>query len=219
MSSEPEQVVQSLRRLSRPHAKTIKEGEPKAYRLAAKGIETVCCELLADHIAAQISSIDDERDAKRMASIVAGDDHRQRRELIIERVRKVTIGDGSLSLLRNDSTIHERSLERVRQGNDAKLVVGDLAAAEDPRRNPQLVILLKDAYRAQALAMAKSNFTLERLAKLFGRSTERYKRLLRVSYLSPTIVSTLVSDEQLAHLTGKYLQQLDGLPLSWAEQE
>ena len=200
------------------HPKTIKEGEPKAYRLAAKAIEAICCELLADHIAAQVSNIDGDGESKRLAIILAGNDHRQRRELIIERVRKVTIGDGSLSLLLNDGTIHERSLERLRHGNDAKLVVGELVTIGDPRPDPQMVVLLKDAYRAQTLAMSKPNFTLERLAKLFGRSAERYKRLLRLSYLSPSIVGTIVAGHQPAHLTGPYLQHLDGLPLSWPEQ-
>ena len=166
-----------------------------------------------------MNTVDGEDEAKRLASILVGDDHRQRRELIIERVRKVTIGDGSLSLLLKDGTVHERSLERVRHGNDAKLVVGAVVSDEDPKPDRQLVVLLKDAFRAQALAMAKPNFTLERLAKLFGRSTERYKRLLRLSYLSPTIISSIVGGEQPAHLTGSFLQNLDGLPMSWANQE
>ena len=201
------------------HPKTIKEGGPKAYRLAAKAIEVICCELLADHFAAQVSSIDDDGEAKRLADILAGNDHRQRRELIIEQVRKVTIGDGALGLLLNDGTIHERSLERVRHGNDTKLIVGEVASGQSPKTDPQLVVLLKDAFRAQALATSKPNFTLERLARLFGRSTERYKRLLRLSYLSPTIVKTIVAGEQPKHLTGRCLQHLDGLPLSWTEQE
>lgn len=199
------------------HYKTIKEGESPAYRLAAKAIESICCELLADHIAAQVNSIEGNGEAKRLAEILASGDHRQRRGLIIERVRKVAIGDASLSLLLNDGTIHERSLVRVRHGNDAKLLVGDLTPANDAKPDPQLVLLLKDAYRAQALALTKPNFTLDRLAKLFGRSAGRYKRLLRLSYLSPTTVGAIVAGEQPAHLTGPYLQHLYGLPLSWAE--
>lgn len=67
--------------------------------------------------------------------------------------------------------------------------------------------------------MAKPNFALDRLAKMFGRSTERYKRLLRLSYLSPLIVSTVIDGHQPVHLTGRFLQNLDRLPLSWAEQD
>ena len=201
------------------HPKTIKEGDPAPYRLAAKAIETICCELLADHFAGQISSIDGDAEAKRLAAILAGPDQRQRRDLVIKRVRRVTIGDARLTLLLNDGAKHERSIERIRHGNDARLVIGALAAADQPASNPQLVILLRDAHRARAQALAKPNFTLERLAKMFGRSTERYKRLLRLSYLSPAIVSAIIDGNQPAHLTGRFLQNLDGLPLSWAEQD
>ena len=201
------------------HPKTIREGGPPPYRLAATAIETICCDLLADHITGQVSSIDGSSEASRLGEVLAGTDHRQRRELIIERVRKVTIGDASVSLLLNDGTMHERSLERIRHGNDAKLIVGDLVPADDPTPDSQLIVLLKDARRAQALAMAKPNYTLDRLSKLFGRSTERYKRLLRLSYLSPSIVSVIIDGKQPAHLTGRFLQNLDGLPPSWTEQD
>jgi hypothetical protein len=201
------------------HPKTIKKGDPAPYRLSAKAIETICCELLADHLAGHVSSIDGSANATHLADMLAGNDHRRRRELIIERVRKVTIGDARLSLQLNNGTTHERSLERVRHGNDAKLVVGNLAVTDEPTSDPQLVILLRDAHRAQALAMSKPNFTLDRLAKLFGRSTERYKRLLRLSYLSPSIVSGIIDGTQPPHLTGRFLQHLDGLPLSWPKQD
>ncbi|MEO5611585.1 MAG: recombinase family protein, partial [Sphingomicrobium sp.] len=201
------------------HPKTIRNSDPAPYRLSANGIEAVCCELLAKHIVELVSSIDGDTEAKRLAALLAGADHRKKRELIIGRVRKVTIGDATLSLLLNDGTSLERSIERIRHGNDAKLVIGDIAIADQPKSNPQLVILLKDAHRAHALAMAKPNFALDRLAKIFGRSTERYKRMLRLSYLSPTIVNTVIDGKQAAHLTGRFLQNLDGLPLSWAEQD
>ena len=201
------------------HPKTIRDGDAAAYRLSATAIESICCDLLAEHIAGQVSSIDAEAEAKRLATLLASTDRRQKRELIIERVRKVTIGDGTLQLHLNEGSMLERSIERIRHGNDAKLVVGELAQTEGPTPHPQLIVLLKDAQRAQALALAKPNFTLERLAVMFGRSTERYKRLLRLSYLSPTIVSAIITGKQPAHLTGRFLQNLDGLPLSWADQD
>ncbi len=201
------------------HPKTIWDGDPGPYRLSATAIETICCELLAKHIARQVSNVDGDAEARRLAALLDGSDQRQRRELIIERVRKVTIGDATLTLLLNDGTLLERSIERVRHGNDVKLVVGDLVEADEPTAHPQLIVLLKDAQRAQTLALAKPNFTLERLANVFGRSTERYKRLLRLSYLSPTIVNTIVKGKQPGRLTGRYMQNLDGVPLSWVAQD
>ncbi len=201
------------------HPKTIGNGGPPAYRVSANAIEAICCELLADHITGQVSSVDASSDARQLTEVLSGSDHRQRRGQIIERVRKITIGDASLSLLLNDGTVHERSLERIRHGNDAKLIVGEVVVSNKLAPDPQLVVLLKNAHRARALAMSKPNFTLARLAKLFGRSTERYKRLLRLSYLSPSIVTAIVNGVQPGHLTGQVLQNLDGLPLSWTEQD
>ena len=111
-----------------------------------------------------------------------------------------------LSMLLNDGTTLERSMERIRHGNDAKLIVGELVVSDQPKSDPQIIILLKAAHRARALATARPNFALGQLAKTFGRSTERYKRLLRLSYLSPTIVSTIIEAGQPAHLTGRFLQ-------------
>lgn len=99
--------------------------------------------------------------------------HHQRRELIIERVRRVTVGDGMLSLLLNDGTTLERSIERVRHGNDAKLLIGEAQPAERPVPDPQMVLLLREAQRARALALSKPGLSLQRLAQKFGRSPER----------------------------------------------
>ena len=71
----------------------------------------------------------------------------------------------------------------------------------------------------QALALAKPTLSLEQLAAKFGRSTERYKRLLRRSYLSLGTVTAVIEGRQPERLTNRFLQNLDGLPASWSEQE
>ena len=201
------------------HPRTIREGDPAPYRLAANAIERICCELLASHAAAQVSSIDGAADAQKLADDLNHGEHRQRRELIIERVRKVTIGDAMLTMALNDGATLERSIERIRHGNDAKLVIGEQPCTNRSAADPQLIILLRDAQRARALASSKPKLTLDQLAAKFGRSAERYKRLLRLSYLSPNIVGAIIAGEQPAQMTNRFLQNLDGLPLSWAEQD
>ena len=175
--------------------------------------------MLASHAAAQVSSIDGAADAQKLADDLNHGEHRQRRELIIERVRKVTIGDAMLTMALNDGATLERSIERIRHGNDAKLVIGEQPCTNRSAADPQLIILLRDAQRARALASSKPKLTLDQLAAKFGRSAERYKRLLRLSYLSPNIVGAIIAGEQPAQMTNRFLQNLDGLPLSWAEQD
>jgi DNA invertase Pin-like site-specific DNA recombinase len=199
------------------HPKSIKEGDPKAYRLTADAIENIVCELLVDQLAQQVTSIDGRCVADRLSATLTDGDYRERRELIIERVRKVTISDASLTLLLNDGANLERSIDRVRHGNDTKLVVGEPGTSK--HADTQLLALLRDAHRAQALAVGKPKLSLEQLARTFGRSIERHKRLLRLSYLSPKLVQAVIEGEQPARITNRFLQNLDGIPLSWTEQE
>ena len=201
------------------HPKTIRAGAPAAYRLAADAIENVCCELLAKHLRAAVASFDDQASAEQRVAVLIGHDHRVKRELVLEQVSRVTVNDGTLVIDLNDGAKFERSLERIRHGNDAKLVIGETSGPRSSQADPQLIILLRDANRARALAEAKPTLDLNRLAKLFGRSTERYKRLLRLSYLSPKIVEAIIEGRQSLRVTNRFLQHLDGLPLGWAEQE
>lgn len=203
------------------HPRTILSDGPAPYRLAADDLERHCTSLLADHIASQADSIDAHEEAQCVAVILRDGSHSDRRDLLVRHVRQVVIGDGQLTILTTDGPTLEQAFDRVRHGNDARLVIGERADPEhdQPRPDPQLIILLQDAHRARALALAKPRLSLEQLATKFGRSTERYKRLLRLSYLSPSIVAAILEARQPAHLTNRFLQHLNGLPTCWSEQE
>lgn len=45
-------------------AKAIHEGDPPPYRLAAKPLETIVCQLTAEHIASKVSSVDEGMEAR-----------------------------------------------------------------------------------------------------------------------------------------------------------
>ncbi|MEO6360375.1 MAG: hypothetical protein ABIO43_07375 [Sphingomicrobium sp.] len=201
------------------HSKSIMESEPAAYRLSAEELEQHCATLLADHVASQVGSVDDHAKAKSLAQLLLTGSHAERRACLIERVRKIVVGDAKLSIELVEGHMLQRSLERVRHGNDARLLIGKAQGGERPKRNAQLLLLLQDANRARTLATTKPKLNLEQLAAKFGRSTERYKRLLRLSYLSPTIVTAIIQSSQPGQLTNRHLQNLDRLPLSWADQE
>jgi DNA invertase Pin-like site-specific DNA recombinase len=196
------------------HTKRIEAGGPAAYRIAAEAIEQHCLHILAEHVAGQVRSIEQADDATALTR-----NRGEQRELICHHVRQVVLGDAELTLELNDGAIVQRSLERVGHGNDAKLIVGSLTPDGEPADNQQLIVLLQDAARAQALALAKPKLSLDALAAKFGRSPERFKRLIRLSYLSPKIVSAILQGQQPVDLTNRGLQHLDGLPIKWSEQE
>lgn len=106
----------------------------------------------------------------------------------------------------------------MRHGNDARVLTGE-PVHERPPPNPQLVKLLRDACQAREFALKKPTVPLEQLAADFGRSSERFKRLVRLSYLSPAIVERILAGEQPADLTSVRLQNLDGLPRCWVKQQ
>ena len=201
------------------HRKAVGKDDPAAYRLSAEELERNCCELLAEHLAARVRSVDDQATADRLASVLRTGAHHERRALFLDHVRMVIVGDAELTIELVDSQRINRKFERVRHGNDVRLIVGKAPTECRPKTDRQLLVLLKDAQRAQALAIAKPKLSLEQLASRFGRSPERYKRLLRLSYLSPTFLDAIVEGRQPVRLTNRFLQNLDGLPLSWAEQE
>jgi len=201
------------------HPKTLAPDGPAAYRLAAEDLERCCCEMLAQHLASRVTSVDGKAKADSLAAIVMGGPTEERRKLIVANIRKVIIGDAELTLELVGGEKLVRRLERVRYGNDAALIIGPAVRSEGPKADPQLLILLRDAQRAQALALARPKLSLDQLAAKFGRSPERYKRLLRLSYLSPRIVAAALEGAQPARLTNRFLQTLDGLPISWAEQD
>jgi DNA invertase Pin-like site-specific DNA recombinase len=200
------------------HPKTIKDG-PAPYRLTAKELERHCTSLLAGHLESEVASITDNERAVHLARVLRDGASDARRDIVVEHVRKVIIGDTELTIeLASGAKLH-RSLERVRHGNDARLIVGELARPDASKADPQLIILLRDAHRAQALAIAKPSLSLNQLAAKFGRSSERFERLIRLSYLSPNIFASIIEARQPAHLNSRFFQHLDSLPLTWTEQE
>lgn len=195
-------------------AKSIAAGDPAPYRVAANALEHYCLVLLTEHLASQARSVDEVA----LAAVQPRDVNDQRR-LLCKHIGRIVVADAQLSIELNDGAVLERSLERVRHGNDASLIVGTSPAEKEPTPNQQLVILLQDAARAQAFALAQPKLSLNDLATKFGRSPERFKRLIRLSYLSPAIVAAVLSGRQAAHLTSRALQNIDGLPLVWSDQE
>lgn len=203
------------------HPRTVIAGGPVPYRLSASDLEQHCLSLLADHIAAQVHSVDGHDEAARLAAVVQDGSQDDRRDLLVQQLSKIIIGDGQLTVHMTDGATLTRSFERLRHGNDARLVIGQVTDAQpdEPKSDPQLIILLQDAYRARSLAIAKPKLSVTQLAAMFGRSPERYKRLLRLSYLSPGIVNAIAEARQPLHLTNRFLQHLNGLPWLWAKQE
>lgn len=83
--------------------------------------------------------------------------------------------------------------------------------------DPGLVSLLYDARLAQRLIFDNRDKPIAELARSFGRRSLSFTRLVRLNYLAPDIVASILDGEQPAGMSRKLLMQLD-LPIDWTLQ-
>lgn len=91
--------------------------------------------------------------------------------------------------------------------------------AVDPanKPNPRLVKMLKRARMAQAILDERSVTNVTDLARRMNCCPKRYTNLVRLNYLAPDIIASILDGTQPAHLTGTMLRTTD-LPMDWALQ-
>lgn len=111
------------------------------------------------------------------------------------------------------------SLAQVRMGNDRKVIIGSANPARTVIRDEQLVQTLADARAAQRLALRYPDLSLAELAGRAARSAGRFKQLLRLSYLSPHIVGSIVAAEEPSASNRASLHSVANIPIIWREQE
>ena len=87
-----------------------------------------------------------------------------------------------------------------------------------PAPDSKLVQLLAAAMEAQQLVLANPELSLNQLGKREGRCRTQLGKLLRLSWLSPRIVESIVGGSQPPRLTRAQLLNAE-LPLDWAAQE
>ena len=86
------------------------------------------------------------------------------------------------------------------------------------RASTNLLGLIADAMATQRLVLASPELSLAQLAKREGRCRTQLARLLRLSWLSPRIVDSIMDGTQPMGLTRRALLLCD-LPIAWADQE
>ena len=99
---------------------------------------------------------------------------------------------------------------------EAKLRID--AKARDHTIKDDLLALLVDAKAAQELVLTKPELSLHQLGKAENRCRTHLARLLRIAWLSPRIVESVVTGSQPDKLNRQVLLS-NIIPLDWAEQE
>ena len=82
----------------------------------------------------------------------------------------------------------------------------------------KLVALIAEAIEVRELVLASPELSLNQLGKREGRCRTQLGRLLRLSWLSPRIVESIIDGRQPVRLDRRMLLEAD-LPLCWQKQE
>lgn len=114
-----------------------------------------------------------------------------------------------------DLTIGAR-LKRV--GMETRLLIDGAAATARKGPDRSLLRLLGQAYRFNEMVMNNQERTIAELAMEAGVGGSYFTRILRLSFLAPDVVKTLLADRHPIELTAKKLASYTRLPIAWEEQ-
>jgi hypothetical protein len=108
---------------------------------------------------------------------------------------------------------------RVRKGHDIRLIVppADQGRAPTRDRDELLVRLLAEAVATREQLTRSGTQSVDSFAKETGACRKRVAQLVRLSYLSPTLVKLALSGQQPTAMTRRALLECD-LPMAWADQ-
>ncbi len=107
------------------------------------------------------------------------------------------------------SSTHPFTLRR--RGVEAKLILGECEA------KPDTVMIKAIAQSIAWLEELKAGASIIALASQNNVSSSYVRKILKLAYLSPTIVESIIQGRQPTELTLKQLQNFD-LPLCWTDQ-
>jgi len=168
------------------------------------------------------------------AGHLGGSDAAVRRQLFRTLVQEVVLGETTLQLtLRLDRLIEPDNrtdaqrpalvvsapVARVRKGHDIRLIVPADAQGltAPPGRDEPLVRLLAEALATREQLTGSGTRSVEQFAIEARACRKRVAQLIRISYLSPTLVKLALAGEQPAALTRRALLDTE-LPVAWADQ-
>ncbi|WP_436642172.1 recombinase family protein [Microbaculum sp. FT89] len=257
----PTHAVKSGRRYRyyarvRSHARGKDENCWKAYRIAATGIEPVVIDQIAGFLrdASRLTAelglealpvsrqTEMTAAASRLAMRVETESVSGQREILLDVVQEIRLGDGRLRIRLDRSRLVEalspgddeaglkdclpgdgsielhRTITFARRGVETKLVIED--QSDTSRRAPDPV-LIKTVARGHhwfdLLASGKAR-TLREIASAEGVSERYVARLIPLAFLAPPLIEAILEGRQPVTLDATNLMAAAPLPLGWREQ-
>jgi site-specific DNA recombinase len=105
----------------------------------------------------------------------------------------------------------------MRAGKQMRFATPGVSAKR--QRDPALTKFIVKAWQARVALESSSDTSIAELARSQGYGLRHFRVLLRVSYLAPEIVATVLEGTQPVALTRQRLATLSGLPTEWLAQQ
>lgn len=209
-------------------------GKPGATRFAMRQLDRHVVEhllqLLTDeHSLRRLSGVSEGAGLQKMFAKASGwaAELGLRQPRLRQLLRSIAVATDHIELLLDPDALgvkeagelwrHKIGLPAKRPFREAKVRI-DAEPDAAGHRDPTLLELLRDATEVRELVMKSEGASLNRISRRENRCRKQLARLLRVSWLSPRIIETILEGRQPARLSRKWLLQVD-LPIDWSEQE
>jgi DNA invertase Pin-like site-specific DNA recombinase len=105
-----------------------------------------------------------------------------------------------------------------RAGKETRLLIDGTGGSGRRQPDHSLYRLLARAYRYNDMVMRSAGKTMGQLAADAGVGGSYFTRILRLSFLAPAVVKTILDDRHPIELTAKRLANQLRLPTAWDEQ-
>ncbi|MEP2987557.1 MAG: recombinase family protein [Parasphingorhabdus sp.] len=142
----------------------------------------------------------------------------QKRQILLDRKVKVQILEVQMVIsfqISDDVDLREIRVDAklAKQGRDLKLTIPATGASIKPAPNPTLQKLVAQAFAAQDLLLhGKQNPVLANYSRRY------LGQLVRLSWLAPDIIASIMEGNQPVDLTGRKLTRVNAIPLDWPSQ-
>jgi len=104
-----------------------------------------------------------------------------------------------------------------KRGVEAKLVIGK-SELREPNPDHQLIMLIAKAHNFMDKLSNSTTPSIKELSEQEPQSASQIARMLRLAFLAPDIIESILAGTQPPELTAEKLRRLPELPILWNEQ-
>ena len=156
------------------------------------------------------------------------------RELLLEVVTRISLGEGRLTIEVNPFALLDRAgltasnpvppvqlqtaFQLIRRSKEVRLSVAPNRISQGAQADPALVKLLVKAHAARQALLSSNGRSLAEVSEAEGHEPHYFAVLVKLSYLAPDITEAILEGRQPARLNRQQLARIRQWPIDWIEQ-